>query len=203
MVTKLCEICNQPYEVKPYRKDKARFCSQVCGGRWHMSVRKMPNDHKYGNQYRKGLRPTNAFTSEQARQMNKVDSLPFECTNCSKSFELKPWVVRQNPSSSGNRFCSKKCHGLYMKEKQSGKNSPLWVGGNQTYRGRNWKEIRKLAVERDNGTCQDCNTYIGSSIPVHHINPYRNKESVETINQINNLICLCQSCHMKRERVSS
>jgi len=34
-----CEICGSSFMVKEYRKNTARFCSRVCGGKWHASQR--------------------------------------------------------------------------------------------------------------------------------------------------------------------
>lgn len=199
MVDKFCEVCNKLFSVRPYREKTARFCSQVCGGKWHMSVRKMSGDHKIGNKYRKGMRPTNAFTSERVKSMNTVESLKFSCSECFRDFELKPWLARQNKSKSGMRFCSKDCYASYASKNLSGKNSPLWVGGPTTYRGRGWLDARLKAVERDNGTCQRCGLSVGKSIPVHHKKPFRLFECHEEANSLDNLICLCQSCHMKVE----
>ena len=164
-----------------------------------MSIRSMPSDHKIGNKWREGIRPANAFTSEQAKEMNAVEREHFECAHCGNDFEVIPWIVSQNKTKSGLRFCSKTCHSLFKAENESGPNSKQWVGGITTYRGKGWLEARMLAVERDNGTCQTCGKVVGKSIPVHHITPFRLFESVEAANQIENLVCLCQSCHMKME----
>lgn len=199
MITKTCEVCGASFDVKPYRKDSARFCSQACGGKWHMSSRSMPNDHKIGNNWRKGKRPANAFTSEQARLMNLVEGELHQCANCSASFRIKPWIARQNTTKSGLRFCSKKCHSEHMASHASGENSHLWVGGITTYRGKGWLAARKAAVKRDDGTCKLCKKVVGDSIPVHHIKPFRQFDSAEAANKLENLVCLCQSCHMKTE----
>ena len=202
MITKTCEICGGSFQVKPYRASKARFCSQACGGKWHMSVRKMPNDHKIGNAWRKGLRPANAFTSEQARTINLVHGETHKCAKCGALFEIKPWLARQNITKSGLRFCSKSCHSAYMAANLSGESSPHWVGGITTYRGKGWSVARAAAVERDGGTCQDCGRHIGRSIPVHHIRPFRLFQTAAEANRLENLVCLCQSCHMKAERAA-
>jgi 5-methylcytosine-specific restriction endonuclease McrA len=173
-----------------------------CAGKWHMSVRKMPNEHKFGNKWRVGLRPTNAFTSEQAIAFNTIQGNIYECSYCGNQFEIKPWVERQNKSKSGMRFCSKKCNMAYRSKYLSGENSPLWVGGITTYRGKGWIAARNAAVKRDNGTCQECGKIVGKSIPVHHINPFRNYNSAQEANSLDNLVCLCQSCHMKIEHSS-
>ena len=67
---------------------------------------------------------------------------------------------------------------------------------NQT-RGRygdDWDEIRQMIYRRDNFTCQSCGiTHI--KLDVHHTIPYLDGGS----NEIDNLISLCRSCHMKIE----
>ena len=168
-----------------------------------MSNRQMPNDHKKGNEWRNGMRPTNAFTSEQAKTMNVVQGEIHQCAECSKQFEVKPWVARQNSSKSGNRFCCQACHSSYMKREQSGEKSKLWVGGITTYRGKGWLTARLLAVERDGGACQNCGEIIGTSIPVHHIKPFRTFASAAEANELSNLLCLCQSCHMQIEHATT
>lgn len=168
-----------------------------------MLNRSMPNDHKIGNKWREGLRPANAFTSKQAKEMNSVERESFKCAHCGNSFEVIPWIVRQNKTKSGDRFCSKSCHSLFKAERESGPNSKQWVGGITTYRGKGWLEARMLAVERDKGTCQTCGKVIGKSIPVHHIIPFRMFESTAAANHIDNLVCLCQPCHMKMEKVAA
>lgn len=197
MITKTCEICGKQFEVKPYRTG-ARFCSFECSGKWHMQNRVMRGPDLHGNMLRKGLRPTNAFTSEQVRGPNSPSwkvGIEFICENCGKKFTRKPWEIRQNGKP---RFCSRECFcksGVFSAEK-----SPVWVGGPKTYRGRNWRKARLAAIERDNGTCQRCKKVIGKSIPVHHIQPYREFETSEAANSLDNLTCLCQHCHMQQER---
>lgn len=202
MITKSCVVCKKKYQVLPYRSDTSRFCGFVCSGKWHALNRlnKLPHDWMIGNQINAGRKPANAFTSEQVRGNKNprwVDPIKITCTNCGTIFEQKPWLVRQNKTKTGFKFCSQKCKGEYMR----GENNPLYVGGEMTYRGRNWKDQRAKAIKRDNGKCQDCKKKMGDSIPVHHIRPFREFASVEEANHLENLICLCQSCHMKRERI--
>lgn len=197
MITKVCEICGKSFSVKPYRENTARFCSKVCGGKWHMTYRIMRGPDLRGNTYRKGMRPTNAFTSEQVRGRNSPcwkEGESFTCEHCGKSFRVKPWIIRQ---SGKPRFCSRACFcasGVFR-----GERSPTWVGGPQTYRGRSWRKARLLAVEHDQGTCQRCGKNLGQSISVHHIQPFREFATEQEANVLENLICLCQSCHRKQE----
>lgn len=197
MITKVCEICAKDFQVKPYRKDKARFCSQVCGGKWHISQRPhIGNRFAKGNKLRQGLKPTNAFTSEQVRGANNPrwkEGQTFYCVGCGIIFKTKDWIVRQNGES---KYCSIKC---YDKNRPKGEDAPRWIEDKKTYRGRGWLKQRAKAVERDNETCQDCSKYVGKSIPVHHIRPFREFETAAEANRLENLVCLCQPCHMKRE----
>ena len=198
MITLNCFVCKKPFDVLPYRAKSARFCSLVCGGKWHMSNRKMPSNHMIGNTYRKGKRPTNAFTSEQvAGELNAkwVEPVCFKCAECGKSSSVKPWVIRQRKTRSGKMFCSLLCSRKHLR----GVNHPNYCGGPTTYRGKCWPRARLLAVSRDGGICVDCKKYIGNSIPVHHIKPYREFPTPEEANRSGNLVSLCQSCHMKRE----
>lgn len=197
-----CEICGGQFSVKPYRAKIARFCSHKCGGKWHMSVRKMPSDHKVGNKWRCGLRPTNAFTSEQAKAMNAVQGAIHVCAQCGSSFEIKPWLERQNKTKSGRRFCGRPCHSAWKAAKESGENAADYVGGITTYRGKGWPEARRAAIERDGSTCQECGLVVGPSISVHHIRPYRLFACAAEANVLPNLLCLCQPCHMRIERAA-
>lgn len=194
-----CEICSAGFIVKRYRAATARFCSKKCGGAWHMSNRQMPNDHKIGNQWRKGVRPTNAFTSEQSKAINTKEPLELECHHCTKKFHVTPWLANNN--SKERKYCTHDCY-LDHVETIKGEKHPLWVGGRTTYRGKSWPKARAAAAERDKGICQSCDKEVGPSIPVHHIKPYRLFENDGGANQLDNLICLCQSCHIKIERGS-
>jgi len=197
MVTKICEVCGLPFRVKPYRADSARFCSFACGGTWRLKTHPMPNAHKAGNRFRAGLRPANAFMSEHVRgsaNARWVDGETFTCEHCGKPFVVKPWVVRQNGVP---RFCGRVCFSASGAFR--GELSRTWVGGPKTYRGRGWRAARLLAVKRDGGRCADCGELGGASIPVHHVRPFREFSSAAEANAPDNLICLCQRCHMRAE----
>lgn len=196
-VTKECQQCGVVF-TKRDNGSPHKFCSHSCRGKWYLARRVMRGPSLIGNKLRKGFRPTNAFTSEQVRGKNNPnwkEGAEYSCEECCRTFIVKPWIVRQNGRP---RFCSRKCFtqsGTFRGEK-----STSWVGGPTTYRGKGWIQARLAAVERDGGLCRDCKKEVGKSIPVHHIIPFRLFESAEEANRIENLICLCQSCHMKREK---
>lgn len=198
-----CIECGKEYFKTSWHIGKTKYCSRRCLG-----IHRFKNNpklfgdlsHLNGNQFRKGKRPTNAFTSEQVsgeNSLNWVESIKFNCIRCGKDFFKKPWEA--NNKQTTNEFCSFTCKCEFYKSNLSGENSPFYTGGETTYRGKNWLKARKLAIERDCGKCQDCHIYIGNSIPVHHIKPFREFSSDIEANHIDNLICYCQSCHMKHE----
>lgn len=193
-IHKVCEICGTAFSVKPHNS-AARFCSRACGGKWHMQNRVMRGPDMRGNTYAKGRRTSGAFTPDRVRGAANPrwkEPIVFTCELCKQEYHMKPWQVRQQPN---RRFCSNKC----AKAFQSGDKHWHYLGGYDGYRGRSWLKQRAIAVARDNGTCQDCGRIMGKSIPVHHIKPYREFATAEEANVLENLICLCQSCHMKRE----
>lgn len=191
-----CEQCGIVFEVKAYRVSEARFCSLSCHGKHSMSQRKMTNPNLKGNQHAKGNISPTVFTSERVRGSNNprwVEPVVKQCVNCGKEFTRKPWQLKRPGVKA--LFCCPKCRYAYL----VGDKNPLWQGGEVTYRGKGWKELRMVVVKRQNGDCANCGKHVGRSLPVHHIKPFRLFRSTAEANQVDNLIGLCQSCHMKLE----
>jgi len=126
------------------------------------------------------------------------------------------WV--QKCELNRKRFCSARCRNRYgvrrLNEMRrppkewarppqpphpSGADHPAWVGGSVKYRGRLWPQIRMRVINRQKGLCAKCRKYVGKSMPVNHIQPYREFLFPEAANVDKNLIGVCQSCHMKME----
>lgn len=147
-----------------------------------------------------GCRPKGPPPSIYRGQENNkwVPAVTLVCKYCSCIFEKKPWQLNKKNGSTGE-FCSIQCRGKYRKEFQSKEKSPRWVGGPQSYRGRNWKAVRLLVVEVQEGRCAHCDVFIGKSLPVHHKHPARAFQRPEDANTLNNLVGLCQSCHVRLE----
>jgi hypothetical protein len=198
--TNTCVECGREYWVKPYRRGKTRFCSFECSGRFRAKETLNVGSKPYmrGNQLRKGLRPANAFTSERTSgesNPNWKNGIERVCEHCGASFQQKPWLARQNGVA---RFCGRECFeasGCFVEGK-----SPSYVGGPTTYRGRGWLKARAAVVAEQNGECADCGKCVGASLPVHHIRPFREFATSDEANRRENLIGLCQSCHMRAER---
>ena len=83
-----------------------------------------------------------------------------------------------------------------------GEDHVRWKGGYGNYYGPNWWSQRKKAWQRDNFKCRVCDATeekIGRKPDVHHIKPkykFNVKKEYEKMNDLKNLICLCQSHHI-------
>lgn len=126
-----------------------------------------------------------------------VEPLALTCRACGAGFEAKPNRVG-GPECRGV-YCSKRCRDDYRRNHQAGPDSPFWVGGAKTYRGRGWRQIRAAVVAEQDGRCAECRKFVGPSLPVNHKIPFRHFDSAEAANVRSNLVGLCQSCHMKAE----
>lgn len=87
---------------------------------------------------------------------------------------------------------------------------PWYIDGSyangQLRRGPSWEQQRKAARDRDNHTCQICGKtreQEGKNLAVHHIKAYRLFTNSIEANALENLITVCQSCHMKLEHAKT
>jgi len=85
----------------------------------------------------------------------------------------------------------------------SGKEHFNWCGGISINYGPSWNKQRNEAMKRDHHCCRLCERTVKETlIDVHHITPVRFwkvEQEHEIMNQLNNLISLCRSCHRKYE----
>ena len=200
MPTKNCVQCGVEYSIPNYRVSNSRFCGKPCHGRWTSAHRVYDGSHAIGNKYRLGLPGPYKGQVGPTKGRRFVDYVKYTCAYCDKEFERSPNESRKHPGGDKmGRFCNRACSNKFISERRSGVQSPLYVGGIKTYRGRGWNEARMLAVLRDGGSCVVCFRHIGASIPVHHIRPFREFADPKEANVLGNLTCMCQSCHMKAE----
>lgn len=89
--------------------------------------------------------------------------------------------------------------------RMSGSSNPNWQGGSRIPTGANWNVQREKALERDDYECVDCGQE-HKKLSVHHKIPRRFifhhpfKTIEEHGNRLSNLVTVCPSCHMTRER---
>lgn len=114
------------------------------------------------------------------------------CNYCGKTIKEDRRIKQERV------YCNRECQHKWLSENFSGENNPQWIDGNkERYRGENWYRSRRTVIKRDDGKCRLC----GSSftICVHHITPIREYQVPEDANNLENLVCLCKSCHQKTE----
>ena len=82
-----------------------------------------------------------------------------------------------------------------------GERHPDWKGGVGSYYGKSWPKQRPKVIDRDGGECVICGD--SDDVHVHHIIPFRKFgiENHEQANQLDNLVCLCQSHHRRWEGI--
>ena len=171
---------------------RKRFCSRRCLGM--SNARRLNATRRDPKEWAAANLPPPRYGRAHPRF---AEPIALTCKQCGSLFGRKPWQMRQ--AGVTGDFCSARCRGLWRKTNLSGENSPHWLGGPKTYRGRGWKVARLAAVERQGGRCADCGKHVGVSLPVHHIRPFREFQTPLDANRAENLVGVCQSCHMKRE----
>lgn len=180
-----CDNCEKVFKRKPslVEKSEKHFCGMEC------------RDESY-NEDEWGFGPEKKI-------------LEIECDNCGKSFEKYPSRIKR----SKYHFCTEDCHYKYyskngLREKE---NNPFWNGGKtQRYYGPNWREKRKERLAKDNYQCLRCGISnsenkekYGKSLSVHHIIPIKQfNRDYESANKVQNLVSLCNSCHITVEVLS-
>src|SRR5262249_46217025 len=116
--------------------------------------------------------------------------LSATCLLCSRQFK---------PISSRAMYCSKDCANQAHSIRMMGKGNSNYSGrSDRPYVGTLWQRLAPLIRELDGNRCTTCGEEVGDAndrdLPVHHIdeNPKNNMPE--------NLITLCQACHMTHHK---
>ena len=112
---------------------------------------------------------------------NKKPHIAKICEYCKKSFLVEP-------NLKSRKYCNQSCYGRSMERSL--------LGVPKVYSLKRWKKLRVKVLVRDQNTCVDCGIE-SNCLDVHHKVPYRLSRS----NQLSNLIALCRSCHLKRDKI--
>jgi 5-methylcytosine-specific restriction endonuclease McrA len=193
-----CPVCGIPFSVSPSRLQNAKYtpvCSTKClykGRTLGIIKREITRPYKITENSRKSWRQA----AKQRIGKHLKPPIVFQCETCKKIVSV-PRSKSRFPRKQ--RFCSKEC----ANTGNSGASNPSWRGGNyKEYYGANWKQQQRKARKRDNYTCQGCGKTqkkVGRSLDIHHIRRFADFDNYLYANQLDNLITLCHSCHMKRE----
>jgi 5-methylcytosine-specific restriction endonuclease McrA len=173
--------CECLYEA---RRNRAEYTCKYCGKVFIGKV----SAEKWGH---------GKYCSSQCYNATRP-SIEKPCEYCGLSFKAQPSQLKRG----NDKYCSPKCRSTAMGINRTGDKHPLWLGGHGNFRGHNWREQRKLALDRDGETCQICHRKRRKGerqFPVHHIRAYREFATWQEANELSNLITLCHSCHPKAE----
>jgi len=171
-----CSTCKKFFYKDKYslNRTKNHYCSKKCNE----------------TLFKKGHRPWN-YLGERAYKLIK-------CDYCGK----KTKRVRSQVRAYKHHFCSKKCNGHWKAEYLVGSLIYNWKGGYQPYYGPNWRVQRYKCRIRDKNTCQICGITaqeLGKNLDVDHKIPFEAfNGDYKKANDLDNLWCLCPSCHAKK-----
>lgn len=181
--------------LKSSRSDHTLFACDYCGKKTKRLTKDF-NDAEHNHFcsrecWREWLR-ANPPACGAARR-NRITSA---CKECGATIEFTPSQL--NFKGYGT-FCSRACTGRWYAREKYGERA-LRHRKRQSY-GPGWKPQRRKARERDNYTCQRCGIgedELGRQLAVHHIKPLRKftGENRRAAHDLDNLICLCQHCHL-------
>lgn len=197
MVTVNCDGCGDDYQTTPYERDRtdSNYCSMEC---YHDTLadkvavpcvvcgtvlEKCPSDvsdNTFCSQECRSEYQRDQWLGEKNPQYNggKIEAT---CDNCGQTYR----DYKTNIERAGGAYCSQEC--VYQSERTDTYRSTI----EQARRSGKWKRKRRQIIERDNGRCQECG--FDQNLHVHHITPL--SEGGEPFDE-NNLVTLCQSCHL-------
>lgn len=191
-IEKVCPTCENPFTVPWHKRDQI-YCSIRC------TSQRTPDPEsrtamiceQCGKSFEHYIsNPKKCCSNECRWKAMKTTPYVHVCPCCDEEYET---------NKKYQEFCSNECSGIAKR----GENHPNWAGGASIHYGPNWETQKRKAKDRDQHTCQLCGYESGGDtlLDVHHISPYRKfDDDWETANQLNNLISLCRSCHVKVER---
>jgi len=131
--------------------------------------------------------------AHSGKNSHKYKESFVNCSECGKEIEVQPVKLE----TQENYFCDQSCYGEWLSKHNYGEAHHQYKSDKKNkrlYETKRWKVTAAKALERDNGECQFC--FTDDQLVVHHIHPVNDGGAKY---DINNLVTLCRSCHMKWE----
>jgi 5-methylcytosine-specific restriction endonuclease McrA len=188
-----CPVCEKSFYVFPGQVEIRRFCSSSCAITFHKPWLNDPSPAQRAVSQR-----TIKIAKQRQREMYPPrPPLIQVCIQCENEFVQK----KDYPShlARNHRYCSTDC--WYEWSRQHRYEHPRKSKLPAVPMGPGWKAQAKRARERDGHTCQECGLHqVTPSLQVHHLVPRRQfGDDYATANHLDNLVTLCNSCHMRAE----
>lgn len=200
--TFICEECNKPFNACiTEARNNPRFCSRGCRNKNVASIvdvicqecgKVFRTNSSFNRKYcSKKCTGKHSYMALRKKAMSSQTSEDRFCPVCNNA-------LNRRQRSGGRIFCSRECwhrwgveHGTFCIKEQA---------DNAGYRGPNWQQQRRNARARDDYTCQRCGITeltLGVQLSVHHIIPFKSfsLDNYVAANALENLLCLCESCH--------
>jgi len=215
----MCKYCGKhterwhtPSMTAPSQTAKYLFCSRQCSSASRRTVFKKLCRY-CGQEYScwKSKLLTSAYCNNTCKYADVANVLggaknpvTMVCKHCKVSFKIADHKVRSGEGSYCSRKCANEgkvgCVGASLGKKfpeRSGSNHHNWKGGitSENHKIRTssvYKAWRKSVFERDDYTCQICNSR-GNRLNADHIKPFALYP--ESRLDVNNGRTLCVDCH--------
>lgn len=203
---KVCEFCGNPFTVVGSSQRNKKYCSKECENNSRKTLERDNNGLLRNTFVCKGCGRTFDNPSKYRiiryycddclhthRSISQIKRVEVKCGYCGKPMKIIPSRYKDNEVN----YCSVSCMAKDYTRRFSGENSPSWKGGKKHYTGF-WQRQRDKARRRDLFKCRVCGITeksLGKELSVHHIRKYRLFSNKERANSINNLVCLCPTCH--------
>jgi hypothetical protein len=170
-----CRICSAEFEYYPSNKDGV-YCPPC-------------------------VEASEEFLGTPSYEVWDVQRVERSCNQCGDEF-----VVLKSKAERGyGKFCDRDCLSEWLSDNWQGEDHPQWVEGKTRYAGR-WWTVRRGARARDDDQCRVCGKSkeeIGREPDVHHVEPIRTFDDSQEAHRMDNVICLCRSCHRRGRRGTS
>ncbi|WP_410765311.1 HNH endonuclease [Haloferax sp. DFSO60] len=124
----------------------------------------------------------------------RLERVVTSCSHCEAEIQR---LESQIQSNEYGVFCDSDCYGEWLSVNVVGEQHHQWEGGSFNY-GERWWRVRRLALKRDEYSCQRCGAdrnETGQNPDVHHLMRVRDFEHPSDAHTLDNVISLCRTCH--------
>lgn len=198
-----CALCGIEFSYMVAQHGERRFCSRDC-------YRKANWDGKStasvcvtcGSEFQNpSYRPRQHCSDDCYNTKRAANYVTKPCPYCHRNFTCKA----DRPHIHCSRSCQRKAkqRDIAITQELVHNNPVRHWRKEHPYYGISWHQARRAARERDK-VCVDCGITpdeLGRELSVHHLKPFLDFGLLrhEEANDLANLVCLCNSCHAKRE----